>query len=200
MNIITLLCVLASSSLALTLQDIRNQIHTSSSFGDTVEIQERTTVTTANGMQVVNIHVARKGPQKVYTELRSSTINQLSIMSGNQLQIVPFKAGNAAQAGTLPTPLDTGNWSDPVKSADGTYLLSDGSTQVNYDTTLQRITQIFMSTTNGSQYTTTMQYNADRTPKSMLTVAATNGTQTQVLVEFLLYQSAKNFPDRFFQF
>ena len=212
-KIFVALVLLLSSTYALTLQDIRIQLHASQPYGDTVEIKEQMIVTASTGTkQIVTLHIARKGSTKVYTDLQMGSIHQLSILSGASMQVTdmnsgtvkvlpaPTGANQSTLQATLPSPLDTGNWSDPVDLHNGTYLLSEGSMQVTYDSVSHHVTQIVDAMSNGNQYTTTIQYTAAGLPQSILTIARTAGKISNVQTEFLLYQSAKNFPDRFFMF
>jgi outer membrane lipoprotein-sorting protein len=210
-KVLLLLVIWVSASFALTLSEVRQSLKEAVAETDTVEAKVRSTVTTLVGTQTMEIHFVRKGPDKMLMEIKSPLLNQRSIQSGNRLQVtdlltgkvqvLPYKGNELPwESVQAPNPLDTGNWSEPIALSDSLFMLSDSQgTQILYDSRLQRIVQMTQALENG-QSKVSMEYDEAKTLKMILTEVEMQGYTTQMKMEFLQIRSAKNFPDRFFEF
>ena len=134
-KIIFTLLFFSISSFALSLDQVRTDLKKSALSRDSVEMSIRTTVNTPAGKQVVSIYMVQKGASKTYTEMKSSLLNQRSIVNGARMkvidlntkksQILPYN-GEAleAQSYTKFNPLDSGDWQEPVHVSDNLYSIT----------------------------------------------------------------------------
>ena len=143
-KIIFILLLFSVSSFALSLDQVRAELKKSAFARDSVEMSIRTTVNTPAGKQVVSIYMVQKGAFKTYTEMKSSLLNQRSIVNGARMkvidlntkksQILPYN-GEAleAQSYTKFNPLDSGVWQEPVYVSGNLYSIAGDKGTLYYD-------------------------------------------------------------------
>ena len=117
--------VFSVSSFALTLDQVRAGLKKNSISGDSIEINVRTSVSTAGSKQSVSVFFVQKG-KKIYSEINTSFLNQRSIVNDsrmkiidlntNKFQIIPYNGEPLNVASythfMLPLPLNAKNGSD----------------------------------------------------------------------------------------
>ena len=117
--------VFSVSSFALTLDQVRADLKKNSIAGDSIEINVRTSVSTAGSKQSVSVFFVQKG-KKIYSEINTSFLNQRSIVNDsrmkiidlntNKFQIIPYNGEplNVASYTNFmqPLPLNATNGSD----------------------------------------------------------------------------------------
>ena len=117
--------VFSVSSFALTLDQVRADLKKNSISGDSIEINVRTSVSTAGSKQSVSVFFVQKG-KKIYSEINTSFLNQRSIVNDsrmkiidlntNKFQIIPYNGEplNVASYTNFmqPLPLNATNGSD----------------------------------------------------------------------------------------
>ena len=117
--------VFSVSSFALTLDQVRADLKKNSISGDSIEINVRTSVSTAGSKQSVSVFFVQKG-KKIYSEINTSFLNQRSIVNDsrmkiidlntNKFQIIPYNGEPLNVASythfMLPLPLNATNGSD----------------------------------------------------------------------------------------
>ena len=79
--------VFSVSSFALTLDQVRADLKKNSISGDSIEINVRTSVSTAGSKQSVSVFFVQKG-KKIYSEINTSFLNQRSIVNDSRMKII----------------------------------------------------------------------------------------------------------------
>jgi len=209
-KIIVTLLFFSISSFALSLDQIRADLKKSALSRDSVEMSIRTTVNTPAGKQVVSIYMVQKGKSKTYTEMKSSLLNQRSIVNGARMkvidlntkksQILPYN-GEAleAQSYTKFNPLDSGDWQEPVHVSDNLYSITGSQGVLYYDSVKKRIEKI-ESIDAEKNTLTTFTYDAMNELKKMDVSVIVSGIKTKVTTEILALRSSAKFPDKLFEF
>jgi len=209
-KIIFTLLILSISSFALSLDQVRTDLKMSALSRDSVEMSIRTTVDTPAGKQVVSIYMVQKGTSKTYTEMKSSLLNQRSIVNGARMkvidlntkksQILPYN-GEAleAQSYTKFNPLDSGDWQEPVHVSDNLYSITGSQGVLYYDSAKKRIEKIESNDADKSALTT-FTYDASNNLKKMEVSVIVSGIETKVTTEILALRSSAKFPDKLFEF
>ena len=204
------LLVFTSFSFALSLNQIRADLKKSALARDSVEMSIRTTVNTPAGKQVVSIYMVQKGASKTYTEMKSSLLNQRSIVNGARMkvidlntkksQILPYN-GEAleAQSYTKFNPLDSGDWQEPVHVSDNLYSITGSQGVLYYDSAKKRIEKIESNDAEKNTLTT-FTYDASNNLKKMEVSVIVSGIETKVTTEILALRSSAKFPDKLFEF
>ena len=209
-KIIFTLLFFSISSFALSLDQVRTDLKKSALSRDSVEMSIRTTVNTPAGKQVVSIHMVQKGTSKIYTEMKSSLLNQRSIVNGARMkvidlntkksQILPYN-GEAleAQSYTKFNPLDSGDWQEPVHVSDNLYSITGSQGILFYDASKKRIEKIESNDADKNTLTT-FTYDAMDNLKKMEVSVIVSGIETKVTTEILALRSSAKFPDKLFEF
>jgi len=209
-KLVIALCLLASSSFALSLDQVRADLKKSALARDSVEMSIRTTVNTPAGKQVVSIYMVQKGASKTYTEMKSSLLNQRSIVNGSRMkvidlntkksQILPYN-GEAleAQSYTKFNPLDSGDWQEPVHVSDNLYSITGSQGVLYYDASKKRIEKIESNDAEKNTLTT-FTYDAANNLKKMEVSVIVSGIETKITTEILALRSSAKFPDKLFEF
>lgn len=200
------------ASFALTLKEVQNDLSKQSFNQDTVEMKIRTTVDFALGKQISDIHLVQKGPSKIYMEMKSPLLNQKTLVSAGKIKtidmntqeekILPYNGTelnlNQYQAPKL---LESGEWAEPEKISGNTYQIRGKEAVIYYDSKLKQITKVIQTANTESNTETNFTYDpVTKDLKTMKTTVDIGGVITSVLVEIQTLKSAKNFPDRFFEF
>ncbi len=201
-----------SASFALTLKEVQNDLSKQSFNQDTMEMKIRTTVDFAFGKQVSDIHLVQKGASKIYMEMKSPLLNQKTLVSGNKIKtidmntkeekVLPYNGTdfNLSQY-QAPKLLDNGEWKQPEKISGNTYQIRGKEAIIYYDSKLKQITKVVQTGSTESDTETNFTY--DPVTKDLKTIKTTvdiGGIITSVLVDIQVLKSAKDFPDRFFEF
>ena len=209
-KIIFTLLFFSISSFALSLDQVRTDLKKSALSRDSVEMSIRTTVTTPAGQQGVSIYMVQKGASKTYTEMKSSLLNQRSIVNGARMkvidlntkksQILPYN-GEAleAQSYTKFNPLDSGDWQEPVHVSDNLYSITGSQGVLYYDSVKKRIEKIESNDAEKNTLTT-FTYDAMNELKKMEVSVIVSGIETKVTTEILALRSSAKFPDKLFDF
>lgn len=209
-KLVIALCLLASSSFALSLDQVRADLKKSALARDSIEMNIRTTVNSPAGKQVVSIYMVQKGVFKVYTEMKSPLLNQRSIVNGSRMkvidlntkktQILPYN-GEAleAQSYTKFNPLDSGDWQEPVHVSDNLYSITGSQGVLYYDSAKKRIEKIESNDAEKNTQTT-FTYDAANNLKKMEVSVIVSGIETKVVTEILALRSSEKFPDKLFEF
>lgn len=209
-KLVIALCLLASSSFALSLDQVRADLKKSALARDSIEMNIRTTVNSPAGKQVVSIYMVQKGVSKVYTEMKSPLLNQRSIVNGSRMkvidlntkksQILPYN-GEAleAQSYTKFNPLDSGDWQEPVHVSGNLFSIVGAQGTLYYDSAKKRIEKI-ESNDAGKNTLTTFTYDAMNNLKKMEVSVIVSGIETKVVTEILALRSSEKFPDKLFEF
>lgn len=204
------LLFLASSSFALSLDQVRTDLKKSALSRDSVEMSIRTTVNTPAGKQVVSIYMVQKGASKTYTEMKSPLLNQRSIVNGSRMkvidlntkksQILPYNgAALEAQSYTKFNPLDSGDWQEPVHVSGNLYSIVGDKGTLYYDSAKKRIEKIESNDAEKNTLTT-FTYDAANNLKKMEVSVIVSGVETKVTTEILALRSSAKFPDKLFEF
>ena len=209
-KLVIALCLLASSSFALSLDQVRADLKKSALARDSIEMNIRTTVNSPAGKQVVSIYMVQKGVSKVYTEMKSPLLNQRSIVNGSRMkvidlntkksQILPYN-GEAleAQSYTKFNPLDSGDWQEPVHVSGNLFSIVGAQGTLYYDSAKKRIEKI-ESNDAGKSALTTFTYDAMNNLKKMEVSVLVSGIETKITTEILALRSSAKFPDKLFEF
>ena len=209
-KIIFSLLLFSVSSFALSLNQVRAELKKSAFARDSVEMSIKTTINTPAGKQVVSIYMVQKGASKTYTEMKSSLLNQRSIVNGSRMkvidlntkksQILPYN-GEAleAQSYTKFNPLDSGNWQEPVHVSDNLYSIVGDKGTLYYDSAKKRIEKIESNDAEKNTLTT-FTYDASDNLKKMEVSVIVSGIETKVTTEILALRSSAKFPDKLFEF
>ena len=209
-KLVIALCLLASSSFALSLDQVRADLKKSALARDSIEMNIRTTVNSPAGKQVVSVYMVQKGVFKVYTEMKSPLLNQRSIVNGSRMkvidlntkktQILPYN-GEAleAQSYTKFNPLDSGDWQEPVHVSDNLYSITGSQGVLYYDSAKKRIEKIESNDAEKNTQTT-FTYDAANNLKKMEVSVIVSGIETKVVTEILALRSSEKFPDKLFEF
>lgn len=209
-KLVIALCLLASSSFALSLDQVRADLKKSALARDSIEMNIRTTVNSPAGKQVVSIYMVQKGVSKVYTEMKSPLLNQRSIVNGSRMkvidlntkksQILPYN-GEAleAQSYTKFNPLDSGDWQEPVHVSGNLFSIVGAQGTLYYDSAKKRIEKI-ESNDAGKNTLTTFTYDAMNNLKKMEVSVLVSGIETKITTEILALRSSAKFPDKLFEF
>ncbi|MDO4946606.1 hypothetical protein SAMN05720766_102292 [Fibrobacter sp. UWH9] len=198
------------SSFALTLDQVRADLKSRALSQDSVEMSIRTTVNTPAGRQVVSIYMVQKGRSKTYTEMKTSFMNQRSIVNGsrmkvidlntNKFQILPYN-GEAleAQKYTNFNPLDAGEWKSPVRVSENLYKIEGAEGALYYNSQKKRIEKLENDDAEKSVHTT-FAYDSENNLKSMVVSVMVSGIETKVVTKILALRSSAKFPDKLFEF
>ncbi|MCQ2054881.1 MAG: hypothetical protein MJY82_06265 [Fibrobacter sp.] len=209
-KIFFIILFLSVSSFALTLNQVRADLKNASVSGDSVEMKIRTTVNTTSGKQVVSVYVVQKSKSKMYSEIKTSFMNQRTVVNGNRMKVIDLNTnkvqllpynGEALEAlsYTRFNPLDSGDWKEPMFVSENLYSIEGPKGILYYDAKKKRIEKM-ESTDEKKSVLTTFAYDGEGKFKSMNVVVNANGVETSVFTEILLLRSSEKFPDRLFEF
>src|SRR5574344_1915698 len=118
------LLFLTTQSFSLTLEQVKAALKEKAVPRDSIEMNLRTSVHAAGVYQQTDIYIVNKGADKSYTEIKSSFLNQRSIVNGNKMKVVDLKTNRSqildyngevlksASYGNF-SPLDSGEWKEP---------------------------------------------------------------------------------------
>lgn len=209
-KIIFLIALIISQPYALTLEQIKTNLKEYYIPKDSLEIRLRVTVKTLTSSSQTDMHIVNKGTNKSYMEIRSSFLNQRSIVNGDKMKIVdlatreykivhyngePLKEYSYGNF----NPLDSGKWNAPKYISQDLYLIEGYAGSLFYNSKRNRIEKIH-SVKDKANVLTTFEYDVNNNLKKMIVSVDVNGTETVVTTEIFKMRNSRNFPDRLFDF
>lgn len=206
--IITL--VLAISSFALTLDQVKNDLKKSSFVKDSIEMEIRTIMNVMGTSQSISIYIVQKGASKIYTEINAAFVNQRSIVNGSKMKVIDLKTnksqvvsynGEALEAMSYArfNPLDAGEWENPKYVSENLYSIKGSKGSLYYNSKKKRIEK-YESEEDDKYVLTTFEYDAENNLSRMKIDVDADGVKTNIITEILRMRSSKDFPDFLFEF
>lgn len=206
--IITL--VLAISSFALTLDQVRNDLKKSSFAKDSIEMDIRTTINAMGSSQSISIYIVQKGTSKIYTEINAAFVNQRSIVNGSKMKVIDLKTnksqvvpynGEALEAMSYVqfNPLDAGEWENPKYVSENLYSIKGRKGSLYYNSKKKRIEKYELEE-DDKYVLTTFEYDAENNLSRMKIDVDADGVKTSIITEILRMRNSKDFPDFLFEF
>lgn len=206
--IITL--VLAISSFALTLDQVKNDLKKSSFAKDSIEMEIRTIMNVMGTSQSISIYIVQKGTSKIYTEINAAFVNQRSIVNGSKMKVIDLKTnksqvvsynGEALEAMSYArfNPLDAGEWGTPKYVSENLYSIKGSKGSLYYNSKKKRIEK-YESEEDDKYVLTTFEYDAENNLSRMKIDVDADGVKTNIITEILRMRSSKDFPDFLFEF
>lgn len=206
--IITL--VLAISSFALTLDQVRNDLKKSSFAKDSIEMNIRTTINAMGSSQSISIYIVQKGTSKIYTEINAAFVNQRSIVNGSKMKVIDLKTnksqvvpynGEALEAMSYVqfNPLDAGEWENPKYVSENLYSIKGRKGSLYYNSKKKRIEKYELEE-DDKYVLTTFEYDAENNLSRMKIDVDADGVKTSIITEILRMRNSKDFPDFLFEF
>ena len=170
-----ILLFIACHSFALTLEQVKASLKENIISQDSVEMNLRISVKAPGVYQQTDIYLINKGSSKSYTEIKSSFLNQRSIVNGNKMKIVDLKTNKTQvidyNGDVLTTnsyanfnPLDSGEWNEPKFLSDNIYTIQGSTGTVHYNKKMKRIEKI-EAIKNGANTLTKFSYDANNNMK-----------------------------------
>lgn len=202
--------VLAISSFALTLDQVRNDLKKSSFAKDSIEMDIRTTINAMGSSQSISIYIVQKGTSKIYTEIKAAFVNQRSIVNGSKMKVIDLKTnksqvvpynGEALEAMSYVqfNPLDAGEWENPKYVSENLYSIKGRKGSLYYNSKKKRIEKYELEE-DDKYVLTTFEYDAENNLSRMKIDVDADGIKTSVVSEIIRMRSSKDFPDVLFEF
>ena len=199
-----------SHSFALTLEQVKAALNEKAVPRDSVEMNLRTSVRATGVYQQSDIYIVNKGASKSYTEIKSSFLNQRSVVNGNKMKVVDLKTnksqivdynGEALKSASYGNfnPLDSGEWKVPKLQSGDIYLIEGSAGTLHYNSKLKRIEKI-EAVKDKANTLTTFTYDANNNMKKMTVSVMVNGIESVVTTEILRMQKSDKVSDRLFEF
>ena len=201
--------IFSVSSFALTLDQVRADLKKNSISGDSIEINVRTSVSTAGSKQSVSVFFVQKGKNKIYSEINTSFLNQ-SIVNGsrmkiidlntNKFQIIPYNGEPLNVASyTNFNPLASGEWGGPKFVSENLYSIKGDKGTLFYNSKKKRIEK--METEEKDKFVLTdFSYDVENNLKTMTVHVSAQGVETTIVTEILKLRHSRDFPDKLFEF
>ena len=201
--------VFSVSSFALTLDQVRADLKKNSISGDSIEINVRTSVSTAGSKQSVSVFFVQKG-KKIYSEINTSFLNQRSIVNDsrmkiidlntNKFQIIPYNGEPLNVAFyTNFNPLASGEWGEPKFVSENLYSIKGDKGTLYYNSKKKRIEK--METEEKDKFVLTeFSYDVENNLKTMSVHVSAQGVETTIVTEILKLRHSRDFPDKLFEF
>lgn len=206
------LLLICTASFALSLDDVKKGLKTSSISEDSLEMKFKTTITSPMiGSQTMDTYSVRKGPNKVYFEMTNKLLSQRMILSGNKIKIIDLKnksekiVNNNEQIQKMmqspnSNPMEKGNWKEPELVSGDLYRIEGDSATVYYDASKKHLVKM-EQVTDKANTLTTFEYNPSTKMMSAMKISVMVGNQeTKIEMVFSKYQNSKNFSDKVFDF
>ena len=209
-KILLSILLLAISSFALTLDQIRTDLKKSAMAQDSTEMQIRATVNSKAGKQTVSIYMVKKGESRIYIEMKGPFMNQRSIVNGSRMKVIDLNTNKfqihpyngealAADSYAKFNPLDSGDWQEPEFVSENLYKINGSKGVLYYDSKKKHIEKLENSNETSSTLTT-FTYNAENNLKIIEVSVLASGAETKITTEVLALRSSKKFPDKLFEF
>lgn len=208
-KILFFLLIISIHSFALTLDQVRADLKKNSISGDSIEINVRTSVSTAGSKQSVSVFFVQKGKNKIYSEINTSFLNQ-SIVNGsrmkiidlntNKFQIIPYNGEPLNVASyTNFNPLASGEWGGPKFVSENLYSIKGDKGTLFYNSKKKRIEK--METEEKDKFVLTdFSYDVENNLKTMTVHVSAQGVETTIVTEILKLRHSRDFPDKLFEF
>lgn len=198
------------SSFALSLDQVRQDLYKKTTNRDSSEIKIRTTINSVAGSQVVSVYLVQKGKTKSYSEIKTSFLNQRTVVNGNRMkvidlntkkfQILPYNGEPLEALSYVRTnPLDSGRWEEPRFVSENLYSIKGEKGTLFYDAKKKQIEKM-ESIDSEKNVLVTFAYDDEGNLKSMKTSVVSKGKETTVTTDILILRSSAKFPDRLFEF
>lgn len=198
------------SSFALSLDQVRQDLYKKTANRDSSEIKIRTTINSVAGSQVVSVYLVQKGKTKSYSEIKTSFLNQRTVVNGNRMkvidlntkkfQILPYNGEPLEALSYVRTnPLDSGRWEKPRFVSENLYSIKGEKGTLFYDAKKKQIEKM-ESIDSEKNVLVTFAYDDEGNLKSMKTSVVSKGKETTVTTDILILRSSAKFPDRLFEF
>ncbi|MCQ2107639.1 MAG: hypothetical protein MJZ05_02630 [Fibrobacter sp.] len=206
--------MVCSTSFALSLEDVNRELNKSFISEDSLEMKFTTTISSPDiGMQTMESYHVRKGPKKIYFEMKNSLLSQRMIVFGERIKIIDLKTkyetivkNNAQFMSYLQTPesssnpLENGNWKEPVFFTESVYKIEGDSATYYYDEKKKQLTKM-ERITNNSNTLIIFEYDPGTKRLSAMKISMmVDMKETKVDIIFSKYQNSKAFPDKNFEF
>ena len=202
----------AASSSALTLDQVRADLKENSYWGDSVEMNLRTTTLSSAmaGKQVVDVYLVRKGPTKLYAELKMPLLNRRMIVNGNRMKSVDLTTrksqisaydGKALEELSYAAfnPLRAGDWQEPELVSGNRAVIRGSRGVLYYDFKKKRFDSLEYAD-SASSVSTDFSYDTENNLKTMTVSVDAYGIKTSAVTEILILRRPEKFPDRLFEF
>lgn len=198
------------SSFALSLDQVRQDLYKKTANRDSSEIKIRTTINSVAGSQVVSVYLVQKGKTKSYSEIKTSFLNQRTVVNGNRMkvidlntkkfQILPYNGEPLEALSYVRTnPLDSGRWEEPRFVSENLYSIKGEKGTLFYDAKKKQIEKM-ESIDSEKNVLVTFAYDDEGNLKSTKTSVVSKGKETTVTTDILILRSSAKFPDRLFEF
>ncbi len=197
---------------ALTLENVRADLRKSMMTSDSVEMGIRTTVSSSamSSSQGMTMYLVRKGPAKIYAEVKMPMMNQRTIINGNRMksidldsrkyQVLPYNGESFPMMSYANfNPLDSGEWSEPRLVSGSLYSIKGEKGTLYYDSKKKRIDKMEAEDLEKST-STEFSYDAENNLKTMTIRVSVQGIETTIVTEILKLRHSRDFPDRLFEF
>ena len=197
---------------ALTLENVRADLRKNMIASDSVEIGIRTTISSSamSSSQGMTMYLVRKGPAKIYAEVKMPMMNQRTIINGKRMKSIDL---NSRKYQVLPyngepfpmmsyanfNPLDSGEWSEPRLVTGSLYSIKGAKGTLYYDSKKKRIDKMEAEDLEKST-STEFSYDAENNLKTMTIRVSVQGIETTIVTEILKLRHSRDFPDRLFEF
>lgn len=213
-KIIGCLLIMCSASFAISLEEVKRDLNKSFIHEDSLEARFTTKITSsAIGSQTMESYYVRKGPKKIYFEMRSPLLNQRVIVSGDRIKIVDLKSKqetivkNGTQFMSLMSipessanPFEKGNWKEPVFESESVYKIEGDSATYYYDEKKKQLVKMERVTQKNNSLTTFEYDPATKRLSAIKISVLIDMKETVIEIVYSKYQNSRNFPDSNFKF
>ena len=179
---------------------------------DSVEIGIRTTISSSamSSSQGMTMYLVRKGPAKIYAEVKMPMMNQRTIINGKRMksidldsrkyQVLPYNGEPFPMMSYANfNPLDSGEWSEPRLVTGSLYSIKGAKGTLYYDSKKKRIDKMEAEDLEKST-STEFSCDAENNQKTMTIRVSVQGIETTIVTEILKLRHSRDFPDRLFEF
>lgn len=201
-----------SFGFALTLEEVRSDLRKNVLASDSIELGIKTTESSPSisVSQVIGVHLVRKGPGKVFAEIKMPMSRQRMIVNGNRMKtidldtrksrLVPYD-GKSLDASAFAdfNPLDSGEWAEPEYVSENLYSIRGAAGTLYYNPRKKRIERMEAFDAEKS-VETEFAYDAANNPQKMTVRISVQGVETTMVTEILKLGHSKDFPDKLFEF
>lgn len=197
---------------ALTLENVRADLRKNMIASDSVEIGIRTTISSSamSSSQGMTMYLVRKGPAKIYAEVKMPMMNQRTIINGKRMksidldsrkyQVLPYNGEPFPMMSYANfNPLDSGEWSEPRLVTGSLYSIKGAKGTLYYDSKKKRIDKMEAEDLEKST-STEFSCDAENNQKTMTIRVSVQGIETTIVTEILKLRHSRDFPDRLFEF
>lgn len=202
-----ILCLISFGN-ALDLDQVRRDLKANMITSDSIEMSIRTTISSPlmSNPQTITAYLVKKGPEKIFAELKTPFSNQRTIVNGSRMKTIDL---NTRKVQELPydkealnilsyanfNPLDSGEWTAPRLVSGNLYSIRGAQGTLYYDAQKKRIEKF-----EAENSLTEFAYDATNNLKTMTVRVSVQGLETIVVTEVQKLKSSREFPDKIFEF